>query len=300
MELEQAFYCRDGKVVKNLEDLSQSLKEMNDDEFSHHVNQYKNDFAVWISNVLKDEELTSKVKPCLTKQDVLLVIDEKLMRVQVSEKVQELKGKENSNPKVIQDSSGAGSDVIATPEVTATTEPNPMPETQQSTDDEQLSEASKLESESKNEITEPPDIVDVKQSESKISEEEKNLLEQEKISGSGGSHGFHELKKEDKTIIANDVSKDINQAIQAHDEPVEDKNVDSKPADSKSSSSIHVDNKPIEKKESHSTNDKSSDNTLAKKNDPRYFSLKEFMMGLLMAFVIGFVVCGVVMKLLGW
>ena len=55
------FYCRDGKVFKNLKDLRDGLANINNDVFLHHVNISKNDFARWVLDVIKDNTLASKL-----------------------------------------------------------------------------------------------------------------------------------------------------------------------------------------------------------------------------------------------
>jgi hypothetical protein len=89
VEQEQAFYCRDGKVAKSLDDLALILRDMKDDEFSHHVNDYKNDFANWILHVLNDRELAESVSKAGSRQEIILAINERIMRREVSDKLRE-------------------------------------------------------------------------------------------------------------------------------------------------------------------------------------------------------------------
>ena len=89
MEEQQAFYCRDGKVAKSLDDLALILRDMAEDEFSHHVNSYKNDFANWILHVLNDRELAGSVAKAMSKQEIILSINERIMRREVSDKLRE-------------------------------------------------------------------------------------------------------------------------------------------------------------------------------------------------------------------
>lgn len=54
---EQYFYTQQGKVIKDIEELIKYMDKMSDEEFFHHVNESKHDFALWIENVLGELDL---------------------------------------------------------------------------------------------------------------------------------------------------------------------------------------------------------------------------------------------------
>lgn len=56
------FWLEDGRSLRNLVELDHVLRNMNMDFFSKYVNKEKNDFAVWIAEILKDPELARKIK----------------------------------------------------------------------------------------------------------------------------------------------------------------------------------------------------------------------------------------------
>jgi len=58
----QAFWCNHGTVLRNLADLSAALSDMSAEEFAHHVNGEKNDFATWTEDVLGDATLANKLR----------------------------------------------------------------------------------------------------------------------------------------------------------------------------------------------------------------------------------------------
>lgn len=62
IEGESRFFCFDGKVFCNLEELQNALKTMSEESFFHHVNSDKNDFSNWIRDVLHDVKFADKVK----------------------------------------------------------------------------------------------------------------------------------------------------------------------------------------------------------------------------------------------
>ena len=56
---EQCFWVNNGPILKNLEELANVLPQMNDDSFKHHVNNEKNDFSVWINDIIGDKNLAN-------------------------------------------------------------------------------------------------------------------------------------------------------------------------------------------------------------------------------------------------
>jgi hypothetical protein len=58
---ENYFVLVNGIPLKNLKELAVSMESMNDWVFGHHVNESRNDFAAWISDVFKEHELAKDV-----------------------------------------------------------------------------------------------------------------------------------------------------------------------------------------------------------------------------------------------
>ena len=56
------FYSNDGRVMKNLGELSLALGEMSDDNFSYHSNPAKTDFSNWVKDVIGDEKLATDLQ----------------------------------------------------------------------------------------------------------------------------------------------------------------------------------------------------------------------------------------------
>ena len=56
------FFCKDGRVIKSLEELAKVIKELHPEVFMHHVNEEKNDFANWIRDVIGDHVLANRLK----------------------------------------------------------------------------------------------------------------------------------------------------------------------------------------------------------------------------------------------
>ncbi len=55
------FLCKDGRVIRNLEELAQIIKEIPFETFFHHVSREKNDFADWIKQAVGDPVLANRI-----------------------------------------------------------------------------------------------------------------------------------------------------------------------------------------------------------------------------------------------
>ena len=71
------FWLHNGRPVKNLSELLAVLKYMDDDLFSFHVNANKNDFALWIRDVI-DNHLGQELVPVRDKEHIISIIEGRL------------------------------------------------------------------------------------------------------------------------------------------------------------------------------------------------------------------------------
>jgi len=67
---ENYFILVSGAPLKNLKELVNALGTMNDWVFRHHVNESRNDFANWIKDVLKENELAEEIQNVRSIQDM--------------------------------------------------------------------------------------------------------------------------------------------------------------------------------------------------------------------------------------
>ena len=74
------FYLSDGRPMKSLLELADALEEMDDNVFSQHVNQHRDDFAKWASDVFLDEDLAIKLGHSKDKHRHQLIILKHLVR----------------------------------------------------------------------------------------------------------------------------------------------------------------------------------------------------------------------------
>ena len=51
------FYLCNGKVIKNIKELTKAIKNMPEDVFYFHVDEGKNDFANWIIDIMEKKKL---------------------------------------------------------------------------------------------------------------------------------------------------------------------------------------------------------------------------------------------------
>jgi hypothetical protein len=72
------FHLSDGKTLKNLADLYDELKSMDENIFRQHVNNERNDFASWIKYVIKDEDLADKVNNVKSRDKMMKIIDDEI------------------------------------------------------------------------------------------------------------------------------------------------------------------------------------------------------------------------------
>lgn len=70
------FILKNGRSIKNLHELVKALKTIDEDTFRHHVNDHKNDFANWLKDILKKEELADEIRAKKAKNELLKILDD--------------------------------------------------------------------------------------------------------------------------------------------------------------------------------------------------------------------------------
>ena len=64
---DKVFWCHDGRVMKNLDELGAALREMSEETFQYHVTVDRNDFSKWVEDVIGDYELSAELKNSSTR-----------------------------------------------------------------------------------------------------------------------------------------------------------------------------------------------------------------------------------------
>jgi len=72
------FHLRNGKSLKSLEELYSEIKTMSHEEFAHHVNHTKNDFANWTLHILEKPMLATQLSRVTSKHETLELIKNEL------------------------------------------------------------------------------------------------------------------------------------------------------------------------------------------------------------------------------
>jgi hypothetical protein len=64
--LDEVFWFHDGGMVKNLDELATTLREMPEETFHYHVMGDKNDFSNWVRDVIGDVTLANQLQKATT------------------------------------------------------------------------------------------------------------------------------------------------------------------------------------------------------------------------------------------
>lgn len=65
------FHFHGHGALKNIYKLIKVLRDCQDHEYHHHVTNYKNDFAVWITDMYGDERLAQRIRESHTKTEMI-------------------------------------------------------------------------------------------------------------------------------------------------------------------------------------------------------------------------------------
>ena len=63
-----------GDRLKNVKELADTLGNIDDSHYNHHVNEAKNDFANWIQDVFEEFDLAEKLKTAKNKEHAQFII----------------------------------------------------------------------------------------------------------------------------------------------------------------------------------------------------------------------------------
>ena len=78
------FIARNGARIKNILELYNSIKDMDDISFNHHVNDFKNDFHNWVRDMHKDNELAKALLEASTQKEMVDVLKAKVGDLQTA------------------------------------------------------------------------------------------------------------------------------------------------------------------------------------------------------------------------
>ncbi len=72
---EHTFYCADGTILKNLRELAGKLKTISPEAYTHHANDWKNDFHNWIKNVYGNKKLAKEIAFAESSKEAAQIIE---------------------------------------------------------------------------------------------------------------------------------------------------------------------------------------------------------------------------------
>lgn len=78
---DKRFWMRDGRVLKNLFELSRAFEEMSEDTYRYHANDSKNDFSNWVSGVFEEQKLAKRLGETKTKEQSQVAVLKHLVSV---------------------------------------------------------------------------------------------------------------------------------------------------------------------------------------------------------------------------
>jgi len=83
---EEAFWMNHGKIIRNIYELVDALKFCTYEQFIYHINMdhEKNDFAIWIREVLGDVELADSLKYCTNKDKYIDILEQRIKELENS------------------------------------------------------------------------------------------------------------------------------------------------------------------------------------------------------------------------
>ena len=75
---ERSFWCNDGRVFRNIRDLSDGLTNMSDETFNYHSNDEKHDFSNWLGDVVEDEKLAKDLSNSITRREAAKRVNDRV------------------------------------------------------------------------------------------------------------------------------------------------------------------------------------------------------------------------------
>ena len=71
----KAFFFNNGPNITNMSGLISHLKICENQDFKHHVNEYKNDLSNWIHHCLEEKELAESVSSLTQKNETIELLE---------------------------------------------------------------------------------------------------------------------------------------------------------------------------------------------------------------------------------
>ncbi len=73
----QAFWCNDGAVLRDVMELKDALANMSDQTFAYHSNEIKKDFSNWLRDIIGDEKLAKDLETAPNREQAVKMVEER-------------------------------------------------------------------------------------------------------------------------------------------------------------------------------------------------------------------------------
>lgn len=83
--LQELFHLQNGLDITSVRELAIQLRNMDDETFTHHVHDDRNDFSRWVEHVFRDEMLAARIKDITNKHEMAKAIEEHLVGLEEEE-----------------------------------------------------------------------------------------------------------------------------------------------------------------------------------------------------------------------
>ncbi len=74
---QNVFWCNDGQVFRDINELREALTTMSDQIFSYHSNEVKKDFSNWIRDVVGDEKLAQTLETASDREHAARILEDR-------------------------------------------------------------------------------------------------------------------------------------------------------------------------------------------------------------------------------
>lgn len=75
---EMRFWVNNGSALSSMKDLRDALRTMSEEQFLHHAGMGRNDFSMWISDVLGDKSCAADVSKAKSIKEALATVEKYL------------------------------------------------------------------------------------------------------------------------------------------------------------------------------------------------------------------------------
>ncbi len=79
---EHIFKLKSGSTVKNMYELANELATMDEETFTHHVNEERNDFYNWILHIIRDEHLARVFSEIKDRRLMLAAVEKRIEQLE--------------------------------------------------------------------------------------------------------------------------------------------------------------------------------------------------------------------------